>query len=453
MNKKPSNIKKYLAKSPEIAKWQLSGHSYDYIDKVVVIPALAESGSLLRTLASIAENGQAQLKATLVICVVNNRCPVISSKEEIEDNGITLDYLANLSSGINAPGSCPKPDYFKKVKESGLKIAFVDASTKGKELPDKAGVGLARKIGMDLALGCLAYKIDGPGLIVCLDADTLVEGNYLEAIENYFNSHSDEAAVIAFSHILPDDKGHRTAAVAYELFLRYYEAGLRFAHSPYAYQTIGSTMVCRADAYAAVGGMNRKRAGEDFYFLQALAKYGKVGHIKATTVYPSTRISNRVPFGTGRKMGELAESADKSIPFYNPEIFRILKGFIAFLSGAGFQGMNGQEAFGACRDINGVLADYLDSKNFSDAWDKIRKNSKNDVQFRKNLHVWFDAFQTFKLAHYLRDNGYSSAAMCPAISTFLSMSGMEDETLPLDMKQDSESVEKLLAIMRDKAAR
>jgi hypothetical protein len=212
-------------------------------------------------------------------------------------------------------------------------------------------------------------------------------------------------------------------------------------------------MVCRAAAYAAVGGMNRKRAGEDFYFLQGLAKYGKVGHINATTVYPSMRISDRVPFGTGRKMGEMAESADKNIPFYNPEIFRILKGFIAFLSGADFQGMNGQDAFEACRAINGALADYLDSKKFNNAWDKIRKNSKDDVQFRKNLHVWFDAFQTFKLAHHLRDNGYGNAAMLPAISTLLSMAGREGEALPVDMAQDLEAAERLLAIMRGKAVR
>lgn len=449
MNQQYRNIKKYLAKSPEIEKWQLSGKSYYHIDKVVVIPSLAESASLLKTLASLAVNGQAQLSSTLVICVVNNRCPAISSKEEIEDNSITLDYLANLSSRMETPNSCPDAESFNKVKESGMKVAFVDASTKGKELPDKGGVGLARKIGMDLALGCLNYNGDGLTLIICLDADTLVERNYLEEIDNYFNNYTNEAAVVAFKHILPDDKAHRAAAISYELFLRYYEAGLSFANSPYAYQTIGSTMVCRAGAYAAVGGMNRKQAGEDFYFLQGLAKYGKVGHINVTTVYPSMRISNRVPFGTGRKMGELAESANKNIPFYNPEIFRVLKEFIGFLNSANFQGMNGQDAFEACEAINGVLADYLHSKNFNEAWDKIKKNSKNTVQFRKNLHVWFDAFQTFKLVHHLRDNGYGSAFMLPAISTLLSMSGLKGEALPLDMIQDLEAAEKLLAIMRD----
>ncbi|MDT8318832.1 MAG: hypothetical protein RQ824_12720 [bacterium] len=181
------------------------------------------------------------------------------------------------------------------------------------------------------------------------------------------------------------------------------------------------------------------------------AKYGKVGHIKTTTVYPSTRISNRVPFGTGRKMGELAESADKSIPFYNPEIFQILKRFIASLNGAVFQGMTGQDAAGACREINGALADYLDSRSFSEIWDKIRKNSRDEEQFRRNLHVWFDAFQTFKLTHHLRDNGYGSVDMLPALSTLLFKTGLEVQALPLDMMKGLETAEKLLKIMRSQA--
>ena len=441
----PPNVNSYLSKSPEVKKWQLTPGIDQEFKRAVVIPALAESGTLLNTLVSLAENEESQLNSTLVICVINNRCPDISSNEEIEDNAITLDYLKTLSSAMAAPGSCP---HLKKVKESGMKIAFVDASTKGRELPDKGGVGLARKIGMDLALKCLDYNGESPALIICLDADTLVERNYLGEIGNYFTDHNEAAAVVSFRHILPENRESRDAAIAYELFLRYYEAGLRFANSPYAYQTIGSTMVCRAEAYASVGGMNRKRAGEDFYFLQALAKYGKVGQIKKTIVYPSMRISDRVPFGTGRKMGEMAESTDKTIPFYDPQIFRILKDFVAFLKGADFQGMRGKEALAACREINDTLGDYLDSKNFSDAWDKIRHNSKDEDQFRKNLHIWFDAFQTFKLAHYLRDNGYGNVDMLTAISTLLSMDGLGVGALKGDMTKEMEEIEVLLTIMR-----
>lgn len=438
----PHNIKKYLSKSPEIKKWQLTFGTHELYERAIVIPALAESSSLLKTLVSLAVNGPKELASTLVICVVNNRQKGISSSEEIQDNGTTLAYLSNLVLGTDPPNTCPAPEHFNKVKESGMKIAFIDASTPGNELPDKGGVGLARKIGMDLAVGCLNYDSEGTTLLICLDADTLVESNYLAEIGCYFASHDKGAAVVAFSHILPEEDESRASAIAYELFLRYYEAGLTFAGSPYAYQTIGSTIVCRASAYTAIGGMNRKRAGEDFYFLQNLAKYGNIGHINATAVHPSMRISDRVPFGTGRKMGELAESDDKNIPFYNPEIFRVLKSFIQFLNSASAHTMNGKDALDTCREINALLSDYLLSKNFSASWDNIKKNSRDDGQFKKNLHVWFDAFQTFKLTHHLRDNGYGTIAMLPAIRELFVMAGLEYQSLT------SYSPEKLLKFIQ-----
>ena len=45
--------------------------------------------------------------------------------------------------------------------------------------------------------------------------------------------------------------------------------------------------------------MNTKKATEDFYFLQAIAKYTKVHKIKDCLVHPSSRNENRVYLGTG----------------------------------------------------------------------------------------------------------------------------------------------------------
>ena len=447
MKHKLSQIKKYLSKSPEAQKWRISPCPGGSWSSALVIPALAESGSLLKTLASLAANGPDMLGSTLVLCVINNREPGISSGEEITDNKITIDYLKHLSQDTDAstPPSCPHPELLEKIKSIGMTIAYVDASTPGNELPSKGGVGLARKIGMDLALATLDFDTAEDNLIICLDADTLVEDNYISEIRRHFKSNDDDACVLDFSHILPEDKSDRLAAVSYELFLRYFEMGLRYARSPYAYHTIGSTIVCRAGAYAAAGGMNRKQAGEDFYFLQNLAKYGKVGRLNRTRVYPSMRISDRVPFGTGRKMGELAECTDKSIPFYNPRIFRILREFISLLNDPEMTGLEGADALEACLRIDEALAEYLERKDFETAWNRIRQNSKNDCYFRKNLHVWFDAFQTLKLAHHLRDSGYGTVDMTSAIAGLFSLAGMEYDAF------NEESPEELLEFIRDAA--
>src|SRR5690606_25563210 len=60
---------------------------------------------------------------------------------------------------------------------------------------------------------------------------------------------------------------HRNYIIDYEIFLRYYALGLQYAAYPYAFQTVGSSMAARASIYASIGGMNRRKAGEDFYFL------------------------------------------------------------------------------------------------------------------------------------------------------------------------------------------
>ena len=57
------------------------------------------------------------------------------------------------------------------------------------ELPKKhAGVGLARKIGMDEAVDRF-HSLDRNGITVCFDADALCEKNYLLEIENHFDKH------------------------------------------------------------------------------------------------------------------------------------------------------------------------------------------------------------------------------------------------------------------------
>ena len=52
---------------------------------------------------------------------------------------------------------------------------------------------------------------------------------------------------------------------------RYYVLGLKLANSPFAFPTIGSTMICDYESYIRIGGMNKKRAAGRFLF------YGEAG--------------------------------------------------------------------------------------------------------------------------------------------------------------------------------
>jgi hypothetical protein len=51
--------------------------------------------------------------------------------------------------------------------------------------------------------------------------------------------------------------------------------------------------------------MNTRQAGEDFYLLQKFIEIGSLQEIRNTAVYPSSRTSLRVPFGTGKAMHQM----------------------------------------------------------------------------------------------------------------------------------------------------
>ena len=103
---------------------------------------------------------------------------------------------------------------------------------------------------------------------VSLDADTLVAKNYFREIEKHFRNHPKQVgATLAFEHQKQDLKQrHYEGIELYELYLGYYKQALQYSGYPYSLFTIGSAFAVTAEAYVKRGGMNRRQAGEDFYF-------------------------------------------------------------------------------------------------------------------------------------------------------------------------------------------
>ncbi len=190
------------------------------------------------------------------------------------DNSDTIDIIKCLSERRMPSLGKGENDLFEHllfILQRGLRLAYLDASSAGNEMPLKlGGVGLARKLGMDAGLTVMNYHNIYDGRLLCLDADAHVAENYLSSIRRFYENHDSKAAVVSYAHPLPDDPLHRTAICAYEIFMRYYVLGLSYAESPYAFHTIGSTMTCTARGYVAVRGMNRREAGEDFIFSTSL---------------------------------------------------------------------------------------------------------------------------------------------------------------------------------------
>jgi hypothetical protein len=422
-------MRRYLDGWAEKPVHPLLAGPLDGLSRAIVIPALAERDSLFRTLADLARQPAAELARTLVVVVVNNRRPSLEDPADIRDNLVTLEILEALIAGSN-PGPAAETPWLAEdlacMRRSALRLAAIDASSPGFEIPDRDGVGLARKIGLDRALSVLDGEQD-PVFLVCLDADTRVDAGYLSAVGAFFDRVEAPGAVIDFAHQEAEDPVLREAILRYEVFLRAYVLGLRWAGSPYAFHTIGSTIACTGEAYAAVRGMSRRRAGEDFYFLNKLAKLGLVGRIGGTVVRPSPRPSLRVPFGTGRRMSRVLsgeEAADGEL--YAPEIFRILREWIGLMEED--PDRSGEEWLDRARRIHPVLAQFLEEQAFLRAWESIRRQAPGPVHLRRQFHGWFDAFRTLRAIHALRDGGLPNVPLLGGVRQLLERAGFSPGT-------------------------
>jgi len=281
---------------------------------------------------------------------------------------------------------------------------------------------LARKIGFDLALNRLGYG-QGSSLLLSLDADTLTRPDYLPAIIAHFQEAQTTGAVIPFCHQPGSNREEDRAIRRYELFLRTYVLGLERAGSPYAFQTVGSAMACTAEGYARMGGMNQRGAGEDFYFLQQLAKTGGVSQVKGTVVYPSARTSHRVPFGTGRSMTDLLSQKEGSVLFYRVECFQILADWLSLVrERPGWEGKKLQEKV---LNISPYLFDFLIKNKFESVWDKLQRNFPDPRILLKGFHDWFDGLKTMKLIHHLSAGPYPRQDPELVVPDLLQWAGLE----------------------------
>ena len=279
-------------------------------------------------------------------------------------------------------------------------------------LPEKhAGVGLARKIGMDAALAAFAGS-NYDGLIVCLDADCGVSVNYLTELLRAEQAGI-RGASLYFEHQLEDLAGaEQQRIINYEVWLRYYVQCLRRIGYWHAFHTVGSSMAVRASTYARIGGMNRRKAGEDFYFLHKLIPHGRFYDLTTTTVYPSARESARVPFGTGRAMMEMEAGTKDFSRVYAPEIFHQIKPLI---SDPDYALYNPGEALP--RPLQHALSDL----GWVGEMQSLIRRSANPESLKTNFKYWLDGFRMLKLVHWLRDNCYGEIDSLEACNNVLNI--------------------------------
>ena len=408
MQNLPDNVITYLNQNA-LKDYNIEWQSKRGISNIIVIPAIAEYDNIKVLLALLSQNDFTFFTSSLVLFVINNS---LSTNTEV-----TADNLKSLNLLYSIIDSNSNDGFAAEIIRSGLQVGLIDASSNGRELNTKhSGVGLARKIGMDLALTVFDYSTETNKLIICLDADCKVPANYLTRVITDFNKNNYSAAIINYEHKIDGNDINSAAIICYEIYLRYYVVGLEYAESLYAFDTIGSTIVCDHNAYIKAGGMNKRKAAEDFYFLEKLSKNFKIGKINSTTVFPSNRSSWRVPFGTGQRVTRFIANIRNEYLLLNPAVFEILKDWLMIYNSDEF--IDPQILLNRSNEIHAELYNFLLLNNYTAQWKKILSNTKSDKQLQYQKKIWFDGFKTLKLIHHLRDTAFPEVNMFDALDQF-----------------------------------
>jgi hypothetical protein len=278
------------------------------------------------------------------------------------------------------------------------------------ELPKKwAGVGLARKAGMDEALRRFNLLKKPNGIIVSLDADTLVENSYLVEIEKHFDQFPKHVgATISFRHQTEGLKDKQLQGILlYEKYLLYYKNALRFIGYPNPMFTVGSAFAVTAEGYVKRGGMTRRQAGEDFYFLQTLAQLGTVGEITSTSVFPSARESDRIPFGTGPAIAKWMNDETDLTQTYNFQAFVDLKLFFDEIENL-FR-IEKTTFSDVVENLPEPVRHFIEADNFWREIEDLNQNCSSLESFKTRFFHKFNAFKILKFMNFGHDGFYEKA--------------------------------------------
>ncbi len=286
--------------------------------------------------------------------------------------------------------------FLHQVKD--IRVEVIDCSSPGKGWQGKRkGVGWARKLLMDR----IVQQAGNGGIIISMDADTDFDEYYFQSVVDTFSLlRGCNALAVPYYHKLPADEDAARQMLYYECYMRHYHLSLLKINSPYAFTALGSAMAFTTAAYSRVGGITPLQGGEDFYLLQKFVKTSSLylsaagDYASHAVVFPSCRVSYRVPFGTGPAVALSLKELQSKYPFYSQRAFEDVRQTCALFP----------RLFQADVDtpMTAFLAEQLKT---DDLWSSLRKNFKSSDKF---VHACYERVDGLRILQYLRHAGYPS---------------------------------------------
>jgi hypothetical protein len=369
----------------------------------LVVPVCGEAPALLDGF----QNALSRAKERVLLILVVNATDAASSSIHAENQRLLAHLAMTLPASVVSHDSVGTRGFLGHAEQYDL--LWLDRASPRVRLPPREGVGMARKLGGDLAAALWARGQLSCPLVASSDADVTLPADYFQELTEPISERVPSSAWLwPYRHEPGADPTIDAATVLYEISLRYYVLGLAAAGSCYAYPSVGSTLCVDAAAYLSVRGVPKREAAEDFYLLDKLAKVGPLRRPSATPLQIRARASERVPFGTGRRSREIADELAKGQPFllYSPHIFlalgAVLQGLDDFARTAEVAALARAIERGVpelARPAQEVLAELGAFAALANA----AQQAPSGAVLRRRIHTWFDSLRTLRFVHGLRD--------------------------------------------------
>jgi hypothetical protein len=357
----------------------------------IALPVLDELDLIPRLLSDL--SNQSYLPEEVVICV---------NQPEDWWNNEHRKYICQINQEIIR----------LLENDKNLNIKVIDRSSQGKGWQGRqSGIGWARKTVMD----SIADRASQTDIIISMDADSSIVPNYLfSVVKNLADNPKSVGLSVPYYHRLTakDDALDR-AMLRYEIYMRSYSINLWRIGSPYSFTALGSAIAMPVWAYKAIGGITPQKSGEDFYLLQKLRKFGPLLFWNEEKVYPETRFSDRVFFGTGPALTKGVRGEWDSYPIYSISHFNEVKTtydmFVHLFN----------------ENLETPMTFFLETIFGSGFWEPLRKNAHSVENFVKACHQKVDALRILQYLKWRNKQEPGIAEEC--IAELIARSYMENK--------------------------
>lgn len=400
-------LAKYLAKYAEpTAAWaaELVTESYE---SVYVVPAFDEHLDFLA-------QGNIGASTRRLLVVVVNAPPSAPQRAHHRNEQLVRDLVARARSERQHPRAPLRMLSEVSFEAGRLSVLLIDATQESYCLAEKEGVGRARKMGADAACALFAGRRTSSPFVGFGDADCQLTAAQFEALERPW-SEQPAALLYPFEHTSCGEHAIDRAMRLLQLSFLLYVVGLHRAGSPYAYHCLGSAMAVSVPHYAAVRGVPNRQAGEDFHLLAKLAKLAPLRRLELPVVRIGTRLSERVPFGTGPSLARALERAQGPTT-YDPAIYDRLGQVLHLLSISTLAG---------APQWTTQLPAWL-QKELTHLWSRLAPElhgCPTATHRLQRMHEQLDALGTLQLVHRLERSGFSKVTVEKAARSLFQLPG------------------------------